>query len=744
MKYLLKIIFLFFINFYLCQLQAAEVNGETIKTRINQLQQRLINTQRPDGSWFYSGYTQGFTALALYSLKSAGMGNDDPVMVKGLAYIERNLNFYVSIGKSGSYDRYYTPAFIMGLFELVDPVKYKPVMERMVKNLIRRQNKDGGWSYYKDRSDLSSCQFVILALDTARRCGVAISDSVIKNALNFWLNTQNEDGGWGYTKGKESYLAMTCAGICSLHLLDKRHLLSKEKCGEYTVYKPLDRGLSSLAGFFRDYIDSLNKGYGNTSTGRYAYGLYATERIGILMDMKRFSGLNWYKKGAQVATKIRDKGKEDTAFLLLFLAKAYNSVAIAKWQWQGDWNNNRFDVVNWVKNSSKELGGKYDWIDTPIKEMNSPAALSSMIFVNGHNDFYASKEEFEFIRSYLKEGGTLVAEACCMSPTFKQSFLSSCKNQIKPQMNSYYRPLKSNHPIYNIKHKLNPEDFPILQLVSGCYRSNVFFLDFEISKGLEKRKGYPQEKAEKSQKIATNIMAWAIQQKAPDNVFTNKTMKRVQFEGPAEKIKKEIYHLKQPFCRLKHQGEYDTDPNMFTNLNKELSKVKSLPKFDGELSIKADSDQIFETAFLYISGHSAPNFNTAEIENLRKYLTTGGFLFSSSCCSSQSYDEGFRQMISKVFPNDKLEMITANDPLWSSFFKVPALSDKTTPAYKKIFKLARAPMFGIKRDNRWVVVYSPTDICCAFEGDLDDEIPGYKKEMGLKIFANVINYSLKL
>ena len=229
---------------------------------------------------------------------------------------------------------------------------------------------------------LSSCQFVILALAAARRCGVEIPKQTLDNALNFWLNTQNTDGGWGYTKGNNSYLAMTCAGVCSLHLLNKRHLVAKEECGQYNVFKPIDRGLSKIGTYIKSYINSLNDGYSNSSAGRYAYGLYATERIGILMGMKRFSGLDWYKRGAAVALRVRDRGKEGTAFLLLFLAKAYKSVAIAKWQWKGDWQNNRFDVHNWVASSSKELKKDYDWIDTKLDRMDSPAALSSLIFVN--------------------------------------------------------------------------------------------------------------------------------------------------------------------------------------------------------------------------------------------------------------------------------------------------------------------------------------------------------------------------
>ena len=68
-------------------------------------------------------------------------------MARGLAYLEANKNFYESISKQGNYDRYYTPAFVIGLYELVDPVKYKPRIQTMV-------NKPGPYAEQRWRLEL--------------------------------------------------------------------------------------------------------------------------------------------------------------------------------------------------------------------------------------------------------------------------------------------------------------------------------------------------------------------------------------------------------------------------------------------------------------------------------------------------------------------------------------------------------------------------------------------------------------
>jgi hypothetical protein len=44
----------------------------------------------------------------------------------------------------------------------------------------------------------------------------------------------------------------------------------------------------------------------------------------------------------------------------------------------------------------------------------------------------------------------------------------------------------------------------------------------------------------------------------------------------------------------------------------------------------------------------------------------------------------------------------------------------------------------VRRDGRWVVLYSPVDFCCSFEGDLQDEVVGYDLHAASRLVTNLL------
>ena len=48
------------------------------------------------------------------------------------------------------------------------------------------------------------------------------------------------------------------------------------------------------------------------------------------------------------------------------------------------------------------------------------------------------------------------------------------------------------------------------------------------------------------------------------------------------------------------------------------------------------------------------------------------------------------------------------------------------------------PLHGVRRDGRWVVLYSPVDFCCAFEGDLEEEVAGYDLQAASRLLTNLL------
>src|SRR6267143_383589 len=67
------------------------------------------------------------------------------------------------------------------------------------------------------------------------------------------------------------------------------------------------------------------------------------------------------------------------------------------------------------------------------------------------------------------------------------------------------------------------------------------------------------------------------------------------------------------------------------DLMKLVSRASTI-KIQEERKVRLTDADLFETPFLFMNGHNDFVFTQAEIDNLKKYLSHGGFFFGSGCC----------------------------------------------------------------------------------------------------------------
>jgi squalene-hopene/tetraprenyl-beta-curcumene cyclase len=243
----------------------------------------LKAAQNPDGSWGAPPRNAGITGVVVTGLLQTGkLTPDDPVVAKGLKYIESLVNPKAGhiAGKDPALglQNYVTSVNVMALQAANRADKYKTVIGDAVKFLKQLQWDDGedkpesddfyGGAGYdsKSRPDLSNTQFFIDALKAA---GVPSDDPALKKALIFVSRCQNlksefndrpwagkiNDGsfiysaaGGGQTKTSDDpdapltgYGSMTYAGIksmiyCGVGKEDPRYKRALEWIGQnYTV-----------------------------------------------------------------------------------------------------------------------------------------------------------------------------------------------------------------------------------------------------------------------------------------------------------------------------------------------------------------------------------------------------------------------------------------------------------------------------------------------------------------------------
>lgn len=325
-------------------LAVAQTDEEVNASRLKALDY-IRSKQATDGSWEYPNHEVGITSLCTLALIENGTAIYDTAVDRGYRYVRKN-----APEKKDTYD----VALGILLLARIGDRQDRPAIRALGAKLLAGQTNSGGWSYTcpnvdasvlqdlkrLDRKDgpgdNSNTQFAVLGLWVASRYGVPIDDAMRDVGARF-VNTQNDDGGWGYTiKDKvptASAQAMTPAGLFCLTVaratkiraqLKERSAIASKGEKETLLSDPkYAKGLKQVAEFAKQI-----------GPGTARYSIWAFERIGVLLGQEKFEGdVDWFKQGADSLIKTQkedgswpsDKPESslaDACFASLFLRKA--------------------------------------------------------------------------------------------------------------------------------------------------------------------------------------------------------------------------------------------------------------------------------------------------------------------------------------------------------------------------------------------------------------------------------------
>ena len=191
----------------------------------------------------------------------------------------------------------------------------------------------------------------------------------------------------------------------------------------------------------------------------------------------------------------------------------------------------------------------------------------------------------------------------------------------------------------------------------------------------------------------------------------------------------------QEIALLKYSGGGDwyvnptSLPNLIKYCNQTINtKIKPKPG-----TVSAGSPDIFSYPFIHMTGHGNVFFNDSEVENLNKYLYSGGFLHIDD---NYGLDQYIRKEIKKIFPNNDLIEIPSSHVI---FQKPNAFPNGLPKIHEHNGKKPQA--FGIFVENKLVLLY--TYECDLGDGWEDPEIhndPKEIREKALKMGANILNF----
>ncbi|OGP70283.1 MAG: hypothetical protein A2W09_08195 [Deltaproteobacteria bacterium RBG_16_50_11] len=190
-------------------------------------------------------------------------------------------------------------------------------------------------------------------------------------------------------------------------------------------------------------------------------------------------------------------------------------------------------------------------------------------------------------------------------------------------------------------------------------------------------------------------------------------------------------------ARLKYPGGGDWywGNSALPNLIKFIKENTKINIADEEVVVSVMDENLFNYPFLFMTGHGNVKFSDQETDRLRKYLTSGGFLFAND---SYGMDAAFRREMKKIFPENDLKELPFGHKIYHSYFDFPN-------GLPKIHKHDGKPAqgFGIFDNGRLVVFYAyESDIGDGWEDEQVHNDPPEKREQALKMGVNILTWAI--
>lgn len=185
--------------------------------------------------------------------------------------------------------------------------------------------------------------------------------------------------------------------------------------------------------------------------------------------------------------------------------------------------------------------------------------------------------------------------------------------------------------------------------------------------------------------------------------------------------------------KYKGGGDWYSNPTALPNLIAFCNQNMDTSISPEPVTVEPGSSDIFRFPFIHMTGHGNVFFSEEDVENLRTYLLSGGFLHIDD---NYGMNEYIRRELKKVFPDKELQELPAEHPIFSAQYSFP----NGLPKIHEHDGL-RPQAFGIFENDRLLCLFT-------FESDLGDgwenaEVhndPLEVRQKALQMGANIIKY----
>jgi len=194
----------------------------------------------------------------------------------------------------------------------------------------------------------------------------------------------------------------------------------------------------------------------------------------------------------------------------------------------------------------------------------------------------------------------------------------------------------------------------------------------------------------------------------------------------------------QDLAVLKYKGGGDwysnptALPNLITFCNNNINTTMN----SSPVAVDAGSIDIFQYPLLHMTGHGNVLFTDNDVENLRNYLLSGGFLHIDDNYGMAEY---LPKELKKIFPDQELTELAASHPIFSNAYRFPKGLPKIHEHDGK-----RPQALGLFYEDRLVVLFTTeSDLGDGWEDPEVHGDPESVREKALQMGANIVKYAFE-
>ncbi|HEY0673058.1 MAG TPA: DUF4159 domain-containing protein [Longimicrobiales bacterium] len=182
-------------------------------------------------------------------------------------------------------------------------------------------------------------------------------------------------------------------------------------------------------------------------------------------------------------------------------------------------------------------------------------------------------------------------------------------------------------------------------------------------------------------------------------------------------------------------GDWYANPSGLPNLLREIRARTGLRLAERPLQLKITDPNLWTQPYIYITGHGNIRFTEEEVQILRTYLTSGGFLHADD---NYGMDESFRREMRRIFPDKEMVELPASHPIYHVMYDLPNGLPKVHQHDGK-----RPQGFGIVHEGRVVVFYSyESDLGNGWEDAGRYNNPPEAREAAFRMGVNLFLYAM--